>query len=143
MNYCLKRFSLTRLILLIASPAWSREANRIAGKPQRGQEMSFGAEEPFARPVAVPDGVLQILRRDERVRRCLSGDNMAPTELPPSWFMASVVNLNNDRRPDLIVRADNACMFGANIVPFWIFRNTARGYELVLQVHTLGVTILA
>ncbi len=56
--------------------------------------------------------------------------------------MASVTNLNNDRRPDLIVKAENACMHGANIIPFWIFRNTARGYELVLLTYALAVTVL-
>jgi hypothetical protein len=33
-------------------------------------------------------------------------------------------------------------LFGANIVPFWIFRNTPQGHELALSVSALGLDVL-
>ncbi len=40
----------------------------------------------------------------------------------------TLVNLNDDKRDDLLVRADS----GANITGFWLFRNMGRGWELFL-----------
>lgn len=119
------------LLTLFALPAWA----------QRGAQRSFGAEEPMRRPARIPKAVLRLLRQDERVRRCLSDAAERQKELA-SWFSASAVELNNDRRSDLLVKPENGCLWGANIVPFWIFRNGGAGYELVLKTHGLGVDIL-
>ena len=59
-----------------------------------------------------------------------------------SWFEASQIHLDGPEEIDVLVKAKNACLFGANIGPFWIFRKTQRGYELVLNVSALGVELL-
>jgi len=126
------------LFLLILSSAL---AARVRGTiPQsRGEQSEFDAEERVQRPVRLPEAVVQRLRQDDRVRDCLQGsdgEDIAP------WFTASAIDLNDDGLPDLVVKPENACLFGANIVPFWIFRNTAKGYELLLNPYGLALKIL-
>jgi hypothetical protein len=41
-----------------------------------------------------------------------------------------------------MVKAKDGCLFGANIGPFWVFRNTGKRYELVLSVSALAVEVL-
>lgn len=43
---------------------------------------------------------------------------------------------------DLVVQPVNPKLFGANIGPFWVFRNTPHGYELLLVVDALELEIL-
>ena len=105
------------------------------------EQTIFGAEEEITHPASLPEDVLQILRRDERNRRRLAG-GQTPDDMPASWFAASRVRLNDDDLPDLVVMAANPRLWGANIVPFWVFRSTPRGHELVLKVMTLGLEIL-
>jgi hypothetical protein len=105
------------------------------------EQSSFGAEEEIKNPSGVPEDVLQILQRDERNRTCLAA-NEAPESIPSSWFVASEINLNNDGLKDLVVTAVNPCLFGANINPFWIFRGTPQGQELVLSLSTLNLEVL-
>jgi hypothetical protein len=54
------------------------------------------------------------------------------------WFIASEIDFNHDNMPDLVVKPEEACLFGANIGPFWVFRKTVRGYEKVWSVDTLN-----
>lgn len=105
------------------------------------EQVVFNAEDAIQHPVGVPAEVLQLLRRDERNRTCLE-DNQSADDIPPTWFTASEIDLNNDKEKDLIVKANNPCLFGANIDPFWVFRKSTDGYELVLRVHTLSLEVL-
>src|SRR5258708_12910473 len=36
----------------------------------------------------------------------------------------------------------NGCLYGANIGPFWVVRKTPRGYQMLLSVSTLGLSVL-
>lgn len=122
------------------SPPASAQA-QPRSRPAGGEQTNFGAEEEVAHPTAVPDDVLQILRNDAQTHTCLD-KNEPPDSVPAAWFAASEIRLNEDELPDLVVGAANPCLFGANIVPFWIFRKQPEGYELVLRVHTLGLDVL-
>jgi hypothetical protein len=103
---------------------------------RKREQLSFSVEEKPKRPVMVPKDVMQILRRDERNRRIAQGN------LPKSWFVASELHLNDDDLPDLIVMAANPRLAGANIGPFWVFRNTSQGHQLILSESALVLDVL-
>lgn len=105
------------------------------------EQSSFGAEEDIVHPVQVPEDVLMTLRRVERNQTCL-GEDQPVADMPASWFIASEINLDGDESADLVVQANNPCLFGANVNPFWVFTNTRRGFKLVLSVSALRLDIL-
>jgi hypothetical protein len=85
----------------------------------------------------VPDTVLNALKEDERLERC--GPEPLVTK---RWFTASEINLNGDKLTDLVVLPVEGCLFGANIGPIWVFRQTSQGYDLALVVDALGIEVL-
>lgn len=103
----------------------------------------FGAEEEIVRPVKLPNEVIQILRSDERGQECFGGGTEG--KIPPVWlkaFKGSKIDLNADHLQDLIVMPKDACLYGANIVPYWVFLQTPKGYEMVLSDYSLGFEVL-
>jgi hypothetical protein len=106
----------------------------------------------IARPVGVPESVVEILRHDKYVSGCLN-ESQQPSEIPASWFVGSQVRLNGSRETDLIVMprqlplranapTDNACLYGAHVAPFWVFRETANKSILVLGLSAVGLEVL-
>src|SRR6266446_4003513 len=125
------------LLIAVAVGGSSAQASRRSQKEQS----HFGAEVAIRKPVEIPTDVLSILREDKRNQTCLK-DSESPTSITSSWFVGTRIHLNGNGDADLIVTARNACLLGANIVPFWVFRNTQRGHELVLSVSALGLDVL-
>ena len=127
--------------------AGARSSPSVSTPPQRlnqaatQEQTIFGVEEEIERPVSIPGDVLQILRQNQRNQRHLA-QGRSPRDIPASWFIASQIQLNDDDSQDLIVMAANPRLFGANIAPFWIFRNTPSGHQLVLSITTLGLEVL-
>ena len=103
------------------------------------EQATFGAEIEIDHPVPIPNGVLQVLRKDKRNQQLLKQD---PHRIAASSFVASKIHLNDDGRPDLIVGASDVRLLGANLAPFWVFVDTGRGHRLVLRTHTLVLDIL-
>jgi len=102
------------------------------------QQTTFGLEGPRPdRPVEIPDAVLNLLKQDDHVSRCEPDAVVAK-----KWFTASAINLNGDKLTDLVVLPVEGCLFGANIGPIWLFRQTSQGYELALVVDALGIEVL-
>jgi hypothetical protein len=114
---------------------------RTQGRRLQKEQSRFGAEVSIRKPVEIPADVLSALREDKRNQTCLR-DGESPTSITSSWFVASRIHLSSDGNADLVVTARSDCLLGANVVPFWIFRNTAQGHELVLKVSALGVDVL-
>jgi len=128
------------IICLLSVPVRAQQQT----KGRIGEQTGFGAEEAVRRPVELPPDVLRILRSNSDIQRsCLKRVGSAD-EIPSSWFIGSRVNLNRDNLPDLVVSSApaNPCLGGANIVPFWVFRNTSKGHQLVLDVSTFNLEIL-
>ena len=65
-----------------------------------------------------------------------SRDSQSP-DIAASWFEAAQIHLDGPEAIDLLVKAKDGCLFGANIGPFWIFRKTQHGYELLLRRNAL------
>lgn len=105
---------------------------------------SFGLEQDFTKQVSLPDSVYKTLLKDENVKDTIeeSKDAYSTTKsLKKQFFQAAEVNLNNDKLPDLVVKAQSY-LTGSNITNYWIFKKTKKGYILVLKVGTHSLSIL-
>ena len=127
-------------LLLITAVVLLSAAAVFCQRPSKAEQTSFSAEEEIQSPSKIPASVLAALQRDGDVLRCLSEHPLQ--QAPESWFSASVIVLTTQPRTGLVVKPENGCLFGANIVPFWIFEQTPSGYRLDLKVHALAVEIL-
>jgi hypothetical protein len=130
-------------LLIIATLLAPGVASQQAKKRPSQEQMKFGLEGSVIQPVPIPDAVLAMLRTDSEVRtsRCVDEGQPSPS-VSASWFEASQIHLDGPVEIDLLVKAKDGCLFGANIGPFWIFKKTPHGYALLLAVSALGVEVL-
>lgn len=120
-------------LLWCPDPAWCQSAHAL-------EQTSFQLEEPVKHPAPLPRAVLEKLRAETRDTTC--PNSKAATDFDDSWFGASEVTLRRGELPALVVKAENACLWGANIGPFWVFRHSKTGYEIVLSESALGLEVL-
>jgi len=103
---------------------------------------------PVERHVAIPNAVLQILRRDGGVSSCLENNHLSPDRLPHSWFIGSRIHLDGPSETDLVILPDlspdqSGCFHGIGSVAwFWVFRQTRNSYQLVLSVGAGALRVL-
>ena len=117
----------TVFLLCAATPQAQQRGARTLRRPT-----DFDMESRIKRRVKVPQYVIEQMVRSER----RDGSSVSAEEIA-SDAAGALVNLNDDGRDDLFVRADP----GANITGFWLFRNTGRRWELVLYTlaHDLSI----
>ncbi len=132
-----------RLNFLLAGAVFAFGCVSVEGQTARPnqEQTEFSAEDAGVKhPVPVPDEVLSILRRDDRVKNELESADIAPEELPNSWFSASEIALGGPGEKDLIVVAEGP-LVGANVDTFWVFIHRDKAYALVftIPVHDLVV----
>jgi hypothetical protein len=137
------RFAVCVLMFLLA--ALGAEARTGGGAQRRrarqAEQTTFNAEGTVRRPVALPQSVLGILARDERVRACYSHEDEGAFAIR-DWFVAASVRLGGAAgRAGYVVLPKGGCLFGANIIPFWVFAPEGRGHRLVLKTHALTLTV--
>jgi len=102
-------------------------------------QTSFGSETPVKRPAKISQDVLKQLldENGEQIARC---EELNRRHVPPvKYFIASAIDINGDRLPDLVVQAGEFCLQGAHNTPFWIFTKLpvdVGGYELVFKTQT-------
>jgi hypothetical protein len=121
---------------------WSRDKTSLK-ETGPAEQTHFDLEEPILRPVPIPRAILQILKIDPAVLQsgCPEKDH-PPEQILASWFEASPIHLHAESEVDVIVKARNGCLFGANIGPFWVFKSTAKGYEQILSTAALAINVL-
>ena len=102
------------------------------------EQTVFGAEEAIKNPAKIPVEIMRQLKRDRRVKQCA----VEKGAVKSGWFSAAAVDLNGDQETDYVVKAENSCLFGANLAPFWVFHNLTHRYSLVLRADTLGLEIM-
>jgi hypothetical protein len=103
----------------------------------------------ISHPIDLPEKAIQLLRRNAFVLSCLK-DGQSSRDAPASWFVASEIHLKNDAETDFVVMprddskspSDNACLFHAYSMPFWVLINTNTEYTLALEDHTQVLRIL-
>jgi hypothetical protein len=121
------------------------EERQSVKNPQVQEQSDFSVEQqyvqtPIRQPVDVPESVLQILRNDKRyVLACAKAQNLSADQVPGMWFIGSQIHLDGPAEVDLVVqprlqpdlRPSNRCILGANVGPFWIFRETPQANQLL------------
>jgi len=123
----------------------------VWGKTEK-EQTSFDADpsdpsRQIARPVPLPDSVLQILSNDSEVVACRKENPIPPGASPASWFAASEIHLDGPREADLVVlpvaQGDRLMCFHSaeGIGWFWVFRQVGAHYALVLKTAGLGLAI--
>lgn len=133
LGYCL-------LLFLEPAGAW--------GKTEK-EQTSFDADPSvqIARPVPLPDSVLQILAKDSEVAACRKENPIPPGASLDSWFMASEIHLGGPDEADLVVlpiaQGNRSLCFHSveGIGWFWVFHQVGAHYELVLKTAGLGLII--
>ena len=128
------------LLLVLTLTVSSRKQERISSPPELEQSSFSMEDKTFTRGVSVPDAVLGMLRKDERVLSYLQAIDKTPQELTTEPFVAFEIHLSGSEEKDLIVMGTGG-LLGANVTPFWVFRKRSSGYQLVLHVfaHDLKV----
>lgn len=121
------------LVVVVISAAFGASAQ---GKVQT----IFNLEEDVAKKASIPDAVIAVLKSDKRVDACFREKGEGANEA--EWFEASEIDLNSDKRMDLIVKAKDGCLFGANQGPFWIFQNEKDGYQQIFSASGLQLAVL-
>lgn len=114
--------------------------NTISADAQTKIQTVFDLEADVQKKAVIPAAVIAVLKSDERVDQCFQEKGAGVDE--SKWFAASHIDLNADGRLDLIVKAADACLFGANQGPFWIFQNLPDGYQKLLSAHGLQLAVL-
>lgn len=107
---------------------------------QTNVQTVFELEGKVNSPVIIPADVIAVLKSEQRVDACFKTEGAGTDE--QAWFEAAAHDINNDQRLDLIIKPKNACLFGANQGPFWIFQNRTDGYQKVLSENGLTLTIM-
>ena len=125
-----------RFVLVFCLMATTLVAAGAQGRPVAPhQQTDFSAEAEGAdHPVPVPDDVLKQLEKDESVLQALKNADPQVQTPPSTWFSASKVHLARPKEQDLVVLGEGP-LTGANVIIFWVFRNTGRGYDLVLRTR--------
>ena len=101
----------------------------------------FNSEEKVKKKAALPEAVVAVLKSDKIVDGCFQTKGKGAKN-EAEWFAASEIDLNGDGRQDLIIKAEDACLFGANQAPFWIFQNAPDGYQKILSANGLQLEVL-
>jgi hypothetical protein len=106
------------------------------------EQVHFSAEDTSVkRPVPIPDQVLAILKEEEKVRDGLEDEGIPTEQIPLSWFSASTIHLSSSNQVDLVVMGQGP-LRGANVIPFWVFISTTRGYQLVLTASEHDLIVM-
>ena len=117
---------------------------------QSHEQLTFAMEGvPLSHPLDLPKNALQVIRKNPFVLRCLA-EGSSPGDIPGEWFVASEVHLRGTKEADLLVvprestqsPTDNACLFHAHSMPFWILIRNKTRYTVVLEEHVQILRVL-
>jgi hypothetical protein len=127
-NYFLRKFSIVFLVAVVLSSTSSAQK----------YETSFYGEESFRNPIQIPVEVSRKLKKDWDVKGCSGSDG----QFSNSRFEATTVNLNDDKLPDLLIKAKdpNHCLNG-NAISFWAFTNIERKFSPVFYAYALSLEV--
>jgi hypothetical protein len=129
------------LILFINFLAGAASIFSAQHTPNQEQRVFAAEGESFKLPFTLPKSILDLLSRYEMVTDSLEEKNIPPEQLPGSWFLASEVHLAGPKENDVVVMGQ-CPVCGANVAPFWLFRPSNRGYELLMFGRGLALRII-
>jgi hypothetical protein len=131
------------LVLLVGAfmPVWGNTAQ----EPQETfshPPTSFSAEDDkFPHAVPLPDCVRRLLANDDHVANTLNYEHLSREQLPADWFTASEQKLAQGDETYLVVMGAGM-MRGANINPFWVFRQSTKYCDLLLSAGAHDLEVL-
>lgn len=100
-------------------------------RAQKAAQTSFGMEMKIKKSQRIPRYIVKQIIKNEESFAAGDIDDLSKR------LKGSLVNLNNDRKPDLFVQGDD----GANITGFWLFRNAGAKWELILYSRAAWLDI--
>jgi hypothetical protein len=130
------------LLIMLAGTANVHAKN--GGSSQYAKEQTtFSSEEKISNAVKLPTSVLEQLAKfnDQQLEKCLTlRANKA------DHFAATHVNINSDKRQDLIVQAQTPCFMGAHNTSFWLFTVNAdkqtQNFQLTFDTAVDSLSVL-
>lgn len=127
-------------ILLLCASVIRANAQASPAK-HHGEQTSFSMEFEFEQPVRLDEAAKEALTTSPRLAHDLKQNHLGPKDVPDLWFMASRVHLGGNGEVGLVVMGWDG-LLGANTTSFWILRQTAKGYDLVLDTYAAGLDVL-
>jgi len=125
-------------LIIITSSAFIK-AQTLDKTPVMEQSVFSAEDQTLDRPVKVPAGALEILRKDERVLQYLEAERKSPAQLTSEPFLASEIHLDGSEETDLIVIGIG--WLRGNVATFWVFRKLPEGYRLALKATGHGLIV--
>jgi len=134
---------------LLVVPASTQLPSKTAA--QAHEQSVFAMEGvPLSHSVDLPRSALQVMRENTFVLSCLE-KGQSSEDIPGDWFVASEVHLRATQETDLLVMprdtsesaANNACLFHAHSMPFWVLIKSKTGYTLALEEHVQALRVLS
>jgi len=113
----------------------------ITQKTDATEQISFGMEFPFDRPVALNEAAKKALATDRSIADVMKDEQISIETIPKDWFTASEVHLGPKGETDLVVMGLGISL-GPYSAGFWVLRPTAQGYEIVMATDTHDLTLL-
>jgi len=113
------------------------------------EQNHFCVECSIEHPVPLPPAALKTLQgtndkngEHNELERCAKEDGISVRDIPEPWFVASETTLKKGEAPGLVVQANNACLWGAHIGPFWLLAGSNAGYRLLFAGRADGFDVL-
>ena len=97
---------------------------------------TFESEGKLRNTVKLPTAVLALLKKTEEVKHCSE-----EAEFSPGWFRAIKINVNDDGKPDYLVKSELSCLYGPRAATWWIYSQGPKGFSLVFNDTVLSLTI--
>jgi hypothetical protein len=129
--------------LIVASGflAFSSQPQNVKNHQEEEQTEFSMEDSTLDNPISTPDKILEFLRRDPRVTQCLATQRLSTQDVSADWFLTSEIHLHRSSETDYVVLPHHICISGVNITPFWIFRDTPNGLNLILRAAAHDLTI--
>lgn len=114
---------------------------KFTGRILSENNQSQGAISSKSKSNGLPNALLEQLKRDNAEVRNIVEQGLLDDSSPNGNFRAERVDLNGDKKPEFIV-IPPSLMAGNSSSPIWVYRQTAKGYQLLLQAAFMEYKVL-
>lgn len=123
-------------IILFLCASVVRPDAQVNSAKHHGEQTSFSVEFDFKHPVHLDEAAKGALATSPSLADEVKRKHLEPKDLPDHWFTASRVQLGEG--------VEGLVVMGpvVNTAPFWVLRQTAKGYDLVLDATTSNLEFL-
>lgn len=79
----------------------------------------------------LPADIARALQTDRAVLDCRQGNVDGHSAFQPGWVISTRVDLNDDGRPDWLLRGVHACLSGEDSSDYWLYLDASTGRKLL------------